>query len=69
MNQFDLSVEADISQAFTLSSDFYTQAEIYEKSKEKIFARSWQCIGRKSEMPAAGTVRPLNFLENCMDEP
>ena len=69
MNQFDLSVEADISRAFTLSSDFYTQADIYEKSKEKIFARSWQCIGRKSEMPAAGTVRPLNFLENCMDEP
>ena len=35
---------ADIASAETLSSDFYTNKEIFESSKEAIFANSWQLI-------------------------
>lgn len=69
MNQFDLSVESDISKASTLSSDFYTNPALYEESKDKIFSKSWQCIGLKSDLPGPDSVQPLSYLEGFMDEP
>ena len=41
-NHFNIS--DDIASTETLSSDFYTNKEIFESSKEAIFANSWQLI-------------------------
>ncbi|WP_018466224.1 aromatic ring-hydroxylating oxygenase subunit alpha [Calidithermus timidus] len=64
-----LDVHPDISEASTLPAAFYKSAEFYERSKEKIFARSWQWVGDTDELKAPGTVKPLTLLEGCLDEP
>ena len=60
------NINADIRQARTLASDFYTDEKYFERSKEKIFARSWQFLGAADD---AKTLAPRVILENFLDEP
>jgi choline monooxygenase len=53
-----LSVDADIKKASTLPSEFYTSAENFELSKEKIFAKTWQFVGDTDELRIAGSLVP-----------
>ena len=62
-------VDPDIAKAFTISTDVYTSAEIFEAAKEKIFAPSWQFIGDKDEVKENGDVQPFILLEHYMNEP
>ena len=64
MNIFN--VNADIRRAETLSSRFYTGDEYFHESKEKIFAKSWQLVGRANEV---GNLKPHTILEGFLDEP
>ena len=64
MNIFDIN--PDISQANTLSSEFYTDERYFHESKEKIFARSWQFVGTTDEID---NLKPFTILENFLDEP
>ncbi|PZW82477.1 choline monooxygenase [Pseudomonas sp. 2848] len=41
---------ANPEEAFTLPAKFYTQAAVFEHEKEAIFARSWICVGHRSEV-------------------
>ncbi|MEZ5344356.1 MAG: SRPBCC family protein [Pyrinomonadaceae bacterium] len=59
-------IDPIIERAETLSSEFYLSDKHFEISKEKIFARSWQLIGRKED---AGNISPKVFLEGYLDEP
>ena len=45
-----IEVDADITQASTISADFYNSPQVFEDVKESIFARSWQCIGLTSDL-------------------
>ena len=62
-------VDADISKAKTLHTDFYTELEMYEKSRETIFSRCWQYVGDKGQVSHPGSCCPLTLLENFLDEP
>ena len=62
-------VDPDIAKARTLHSDFYTEARWFEESKEKIFAASWQPVGHRQELEAAGSCQPVRLMENFLDEP
>jgi choline monooxygenase len=64
MSIFD--IDPDIRRAETLSSAFYTEEDFWREAKEKIFARSWQMIGRVSEIDS---LAPFTVLENYLDEP
>lgn len=64
MNIFDIN--PDISRAHTLASDFYTDEQYFEQSKEQIFARSWQFLGTFDEVE---NLKPLTILEDFLDEP
>jgi choline monooxygenase len=64
MQIFDIN--PDIRKAETLSSEFYTDEKYFHESKEKIFARSWQLIGRADEID---NLKPKTILENFLDEP
>src|SRR5689334_22946861 len=64
MNIFDIN--PDIRYAETLSSEFYTDEKYFLESKEKIFARSWQLVGRGDEPE---NIRPYTILENFLNEP
>lgn len=59
-------IDPDIRKARTLTSDFYTDARYFELSKEKIFVRSWQFLGRADEFDR---LKPTTILPGVLDEP
>lgn len=66
MEAFD--IDPDIRKASTLTADFYTNPSYFEKSREKIFARSWQLVADFEEF-TAGSMLPKTILEGFLDEP
>jgi choline monooxygenase len=62
-------IDPDISVAKTLHTDFYTEPDLFEESREKIFAKSWQYIGDKSLILQPGSCYPFTLLENYLNEP
>jgi len=65
----DFFVHPNISLAQTLNTDFYTSEDIFQKSKEKIFAPSWQFIGNTDLVKNSGDIYPFILLENYLNEP
>ena len=65
-NRFQVS--NDIASAETLSSDFYTDEEVFESSKEAIFANSWQLITDTKNLQKNNQY-PFTFLEGYLNEP
>ena len=61
-------VSNDIASADTLSSDFYTDEEVFESSKETIFSHSWQLISDRNNLITT-TQYPFLFLDGFMNEP
>lgn len=59
-------IDPDIRKARTLSSDFYTDERYFELSKEKIFANSWQFLGRTDDFDS---LKPVTLLPGILDEP
>lgn len=63
-------VTENISKSYTLPSDFYIDNEIWEKMKEKVFAKSWQYIGDRKEIFNVSTnIHPFTLLDKYIDEP
>lgn len=67
MSKFE--IHPNIAKAKTISTDFYLQQEFYEKSRESIFATSWQLIGDTDQVRDPGWVTPVTLLENYINEP
>ena len=65
-NRFQIS--DDIASANTLSSEFYTDENIFESSKETIFAQSWQLITDTKNL-LKNNQYPFTFLDGFMNEP
>lgn len=59
-------IDPDIRKARTLASTFYTDAAMFEMSKERIFARCWQLAGRIDEFEG---LKPVQLLPGVLDEP
>jgi len=64
-----LEVNPDISKAKTLPSDFYLDPAYFNKSRESIFARSWQWVGDVDRVKESGWVTPVHLLSDMLDEP
>jgi choline monooxygenase len=64
MTTFD--IDPDIRKARTLASEFYTNEEFFDLSKEKIFARSWQFLGQSGSVES---ISPATLLPGFLDEP
>jgi choline monooxygenase len=64
-----LYIDPDISKAKTLHTDFYTNPELFIKSRDKIFAKSWQWIGDVALVSEPANCYPFILLENYLDEP
>ncbi len=63
------TIDPDISRASTLPGRYYSDAEAFERGKEKYFASSWQFIGDESHVKAPGQVVPIELLPGLLDEP
>lgn len=61
-------VDPDIAKAQTIDSDFYTNEDVFEQCKEKIFAPSWQFIGDNEQVKDNGDVYPFTLLPGYLDE-
>ena len=59
-------IDPDIRRARTLASDFYTGPRYFELSKERIFERSWQFVGRADEVEG---LQPITLLPGFLNEP
>ena len=59
-------IDPDIRKAKTLASDFYTSQERFDRSKEKIFARTWQLVGNAGDLD---DLTPHTLLNGFLDEP
>ena len=58
-------VKATLEQpAMTLAADYYTSQSIFERERERIFARHWICVGRTEQIANPGDF----FLANVADE-
>jgi choline monooxygenase len=62
-------VDPDISKAKTLHTDFYTDTALFNDSKEKIFADSWQFIGDTDIVSSQTNCYPFTLLQDFIDEP
>ncbi len=62
-------IDPDIRNASTLPSSFYTDSQIFEQTKRKIFERSWHFIGDDSELLSKGSNLPATLLNGFLDEP
>lgn len=65
----NLFVHPDIAEAKTLNTDFYLDAAYFKKSKEQIFAASWQWIGDTDQVKENGWITPVTLLEGFLNEP
>jgi choline monooxygenase len=63
------TIDPDIAIARTPHTDLYTDPQLFEHTKEKLFASSWQFIGDTDLVPASGDVYPFTLLEKMLDEP
>src|SRR5688572_1110092 len=59
-------IDSDIRRAMTLPSRFYTDERYFELSREQIFARTWQLVGRVDEID---NLKPVTILPGFLDEP
>src|SRR5438067_6965169 len=62
-------IDADIRKARTLPAAFYRDAVLFERMRERVFARSWQLVDGAERAAARGSVLPFTLLEGCVDEP
>ena len=73
MNEAVWSPHHDVRRATTPPASFYTDPELYARSKERVFAASWQWLpipappsGPRGEGP---NVVPVTLLAGMLDEP
>lgn len=62
-------VDPNIARAQTIAKEVYTSLAVYEDSKEKIFAPSWQYAGHSQLAPEQGSIWPFVLLESLLNEP
>src|SRR5258706_14074164 len=59
-------IDPNIRKASTLASDFYTDESYFGLSKEKIFTRTWQFLGKADEFES---LKPATIFPGFLDEP
>jgi choline monooxygenase len=63
------SVDPDITIASTLDAAFYRDEATYGRTRERVFARTWQWIGDLDQVAAAESLAPRDLLPGLLDEP
>lgn len=64
-----MKINPNIREADTLPGHFYHDDALFEKSKEAVFARSWQLVECGDAVRAPGSAFPFFFMEKTVDEP
>jgi choline monooxygenase len=67
--KMNINIERDITQAETLSAFFYKDADLFDRSKEKIFARTWQFVEADEYIQHPENAFPFSLLPGFLNEP
>lgn len=62
-------IHPEIAKASTPPAEWYVDESEFERSKDAVFARSWQFVGDTEMVKVPGQVHPFSFLEGFVDEP
>ncbi len=62
-------VDDDITIAETLPGSFYSDQNIFDEIREKIFYKTWNWIGDHSLIPHQNSVHPFVLYERYIDDP
>jgi choline monooxygenase len=54
LTKSDAGVHSDVARSWTLPSNLYTDPAVLAAEKDKIFARTWQLVGRSEQVRNAG---------------
>src|SRR5438067_2613266 len=57
-----LHIDADSSRAWTIPARYYYDRVIAEREVENIFARSWQVVGHRNQIPTPGDYFTAEFV-------
>lgn len=63
------TIDPDIASARTPDTGFYTDPQLYQEFREKLFIPSWQFIGDADRVKEPGYIYPVTLLEGYLDEP
>ena len=64
-----MSVDPDITVASTLEGAFYSDAAMFARLRERVFARTWQWVGELADVAEPQSLAPRTLLPGFMDEP
>ena len=57
---------AEASPALTMPSRYYTDPDVYELDKERIFYRTWQFAGHVNDLPEPGCFRTVRIADESL---
>ena len=63
------AVDPDITAAYTLPGSFYSDAQAFAASRDRIFARTWQWLGDIGDVESPQSLSPREMLPGMLDEP
>lgn len=64
-----ITIDEDISLASTLPAWVYRDQTVFDFSRERVFAPSWQFVTDDEVVKVPGQVYPFTLLDGCLDEP
>ena len=64
-----MNVDPDITVASTLEGRFYSDAAMFDRLRERVFARTWQWIGDLADVAEPQSLAPRTLLPGFLDEP
>lgn len=62
-------IDPDVARATTIDKRFYLDDTVWQRTLERVFARSWQWIGDLHDVAAPLALSPRDLLPGSLDEP
>jgi choline monooxygenase len=62
-------IDADVTRARTPDKALYLDEAVFAAVRDRVFARSWQWLGREDDVAAPGSLAPRELLPGLLDEP
>ena len=69
MGSVPYCVDPDITVARTLPGAFYGDRDAFDRSRRRVFGRTWQWLGDLADVASPQTLAPRDLLPGLLDEP
>lgn len=68
MTEFRLDIDPDIRRAETPPGRFYTEPEVFDRVRDRVFARTWQFVEGAEAAETPSSFAPATLLPGSLDE-